>query len=302
MEDNEINNMNQKLDKLIEKNELLEKENKDIKARLIKAEDNIKNLNKQQIFMRIEYKKIFHALEEKYITLLENKFKKIIQNEEKNQNKHEENEIIINEKQNNNEELLNIQNVNDLIQKSVTSKFNEIQNNIWDLFEQKKEIKIDGGEETKKNKNEDKKINQNIKKFEDILNKIFNDNEKIPENCIMDLKKLSKALIIQTKDPFTIGSDFFKKMEFNMDKKDENIKMFTKKKINTMNKLENILNEFDNILNHDDKEFMIKFRGKYGITEKNMKDKKLEELIKKNNGEEKSIIKELLVNLKYISK
>ena len=47
---------------------------------------------------------------------------------------------------------------------------------------------------------------------------------------------------------------------------------------------------------------MIKFRGKYGITEKNMKDKKLEDLIKKNNGEEKSIIKELLVNLKYISK
>ena len=118
----------------------------------------------------------------------------------------------------------------------------------------------------------------------------------------MDLKKLSKALLIQTKDPFTIASDFFKKMEFNMDKKDENIKMFTKKKINTMNKLENILNEFDNILNHDDKEFMIKFRGKYGITEKNMKDKKLEDLIKKNNGEEKSIIKELLVNLKYISK
>ena len=47
MDDNEINNINQKLNNIIEKNELLEKENKDIKARLIKEEDNIKNLNKQ---------------------------------------------------------------------------------------------------------------------------------------------------------------------------------------------------------------------------------------------------------------
>ena len=182
------------VNKLIEKNELLEKENKDIKARLIKAEDNIKNLNKQQIFMRIEYKKIFHALEEKYITLLDNKFKKIIQNEEKNRNKHEENEIIINEKTNNNEDLLNFKNINNLIQKSIESKFNEIQNNIWDIFEQKKEIKIDPKKE--------KKIDDNIKKLEDNLNKIYNNkSEKIPENYINDLKKLTNALLILNKDP-----------------------------------------------------------------------------------------------------
>lgn len=294
MEDNEINNMNQKLDKLIEKNELLEKENKDIKARLIKAEDNIKNLNKQQIFMRIEYKKIFHALEEKYITLLDNKFKKIIQNEEKNRNKHEENEIIINEKPNNNEDLLNFKNINNLIQKSIESKFNEIQNNIWDIFEQKKEIKIDPKKE--------KKIDDNIKKLEDNLNKIYNNkSEKIPENYINDLKKLTNALLILNKDPLLIGREFFKKLEDNIEKSDENVKNHLIKKINIMNQLDNILKEFKNILTHDDKEFKIKFRIKYGITEKDIKDRKLDNLIKKHNGKEKDMIKELLMNLKYIS-
>ena len=192
MDDNEINNINQKLNKLIEKNELLEKENKDIKARLIKAEDNIKNLNKQQKFMRIEYKKIFQELEEKYITSLENKFKKILQNE----NKHEENEIIIDEKQNNNEELLNIKIVNELIQKSVTSKFNEIQNNIYDLFGQKKENKIDKNKEIKIDPKKEKIINENIQKFENNLSKIYNDKEEtISKNCLYDLKKVTKALI-----------------------------------------------------------------------------------------------------------
>ena len=294
MEDNEINNMNQKLDKLIEKNVLLEKENKDIKARLIKAEDNIKNLNKQQIFMRIEYKKIFHALEEKYITLLDNKFKKIIQNEEKNQNKHEENEIIINEKPNNNEDLLNFKNINNLIQKSIESKFNEIQNNIWDIFEQKKEIKIDPKKE--------KKIDDNIKKLEDNLNKIYNNkSEKIPENYISDLKKLTNALLILNKDPLLIGREFFKKLEDNIEKSDENVQNHSIKKLNIMNQLDNILKEFKNILTHDDKEFKIKFRIKYGITEKDIKDRKLDGLIKKHNGKEKDMIKELLMNLKYIS-
>ena len=294
MEDNDINNMNQKLDKLIEKNELLEKENKDIKARLLKAEDNIKNLNKQQIFMRIEYKKIFHALEEKYITLLDNKFKKIIQNEEKNRNKHEENEIIINEKPNNNEDLLNFKNINNLIQKSIESKFNEIQNNIWDIFEQKKEIKIDPKKE--------KKIDDNIKKLEDNLNKIYNNkSEKIPENCINDLKKLTNALLILNKDPLLIGREFFKKLEDNIEKSDENVQNHSIKKLNIMNQLDNILKEFKNILTHDDKEFKIKFRIKYGITEKDIKDRKLDNLIKKHNGKEKDMIKELLMNLKYIS-
>ncbi len=293
MEDNDINNMNQKLDKLIEKNELLEKENKDIKARLIKAEDNIKNLNKQQIFMRIEYKKIFHALEEKYIALLDNKFKKIIQNEEKNRNKHEENEIIINEKPNNNEDLLNFKNINNLIQKSIESKFNEIQNNIWDIFEQKKEIKIDPKKE--------KKIDDNIKKLEDNLNKIYNNkSEKIPENYISDLKKLTNALLILNKDPLLIGREFFKKLEDNIEKSDENVQNHSIKKINIMNQLDNILKEFKNILTHDDKEFKIKFRIKYGITEKDIKDRKLDNLIKKHNGKEKDMIIELLMNLKYI--
>jgi len=300
MDDNEINNINQKLNKLIEKNELLEKENKDIKVRLIKAEDNIKNLNKQQKFMRIEYKKIFQELEEKYITLLENKFKKILQNE----NKHEENEIIIDEKQNNNEELLNIKIVNELIQKSVTGKFNEIQNNIWDLFGQKKDNKINENKEIKIDPKKEKIINENIQKFENYISKIYNDKEeKIPKHYLNDLKKVTKALLIQGKDPFVIGSELFKKLEINLERNDENVvKSCSIKKINIMNELYNILNGFKNIIIHDDndKEFKTKFREKYGITEKDINDKNLDKLIKKNKGKEKHIIKELLMNLKYI--
>ena len=95
----------------------------------------------------------------------------------------EKNENIINKEQNSNEDLLDIKKINELIQKSITIKFNEIQNNIYDLFEQKTEIKIDKNKKAKKDKKEDKKINENIKKFEDNLNKILNNmNEKNQEN------------------------------------------------------------------------------------------------------------------------
>ena len=284
MDENEINNINKKLNQLIKKNDLLEEKNKKFEERLKKAEEIILDLNKQQIFLRTEYRKSINDLEEKYNTILDNISKKISQLEEKYKIKNEKNEIIINKEQNKNEKLLNIKEVNDLIQKSVAQKFNEIQNNIFDLFKSQKEIKID--------KKQEKKINENIKKFEDYLNKIYDDkNNNIPQNLDYDLRKIAKAIIILGKDPLLIGEEFFKKLLVNKEQNADIIHNITNKKLIIFNKIEKILIEFKNKIKKDDKEFRIKFREKYGITEKDISDKKLDKLIQKYEGKEKLIIK-----------
>ena len=295
MDENEINNINKKLNQLIKKNELLEEKNKKFEERLKKAEDIIVDLNKQQIFLRTEYRKSINDLEEKYNTILDNLSKKISQIDEKYNNKNEKNEIIINKEQNNNEELLNIKEVNDLIQKSVTQKFDLIQNNIYDLFKPQKEIEIENQKEIK--------INENIKKFEDYLSKIYDDkNENIPKNLEYDLRKIAKSLLIQGKDPLLIGEEFFKKLLINKEQNADIIHNMANKKLIIMSEIEKILNEFKNKIKKDDKEFRVKFREKYGITEKDISDKKLDKLIQKYEGKEKLIIAELLLNLKYILK
>ena len=48
------------------------------------------------------------------------------------------------------------------------------------------------------------------------------------------------------------------------------------------------------------KEFNFYFRKKYGITEKDINDKKLEKFINKNEFDEKEILIEVLKYLKYI--
>ena len=242
------------------------------------------DLNKQQIFLRTEYRKSINDLEEKYNTILKNLSKKISQLEEKYKNKNEKNEIIINKEQNKNKELLNIKEVNDLIQKSVAQKFNEIQNNIFDLFKSQKEIKID--------KKQEKKINENIKKFEDYLTKIYDDkSDNIPQNLEYDLRKIAKALIILGKDPLLIGEEFFKKLFVNKEQNADIIHNIANKKLIIMNKINILLNEFKNKIKKDDKKFRIKFREKYGITEKDISDKNLDKLIQKHEGKEKLIIK-----------
>ena len=295
MDENEINNINKKLNQLIKKNELLEEKNKDFEERLHKAEVIIVDLNKIQMLLRVEYKKAISDLEEKYKTIYDNISKQIFRLEEKYNNMNEKNEIIINKEQNKNKELLNIKEVNDLIQKSVAQKFNEIQNNIFDLFKSQKEIKID--------KKQEKKINENIKKFEDYLTKIYDDkSDNIPQNLEYDLRKIAKALIILGKDPLLIGEEFFKKLFVNKEQNADIIHNIANKKLIIMNKIDIILIEFKNKIKKDDKKFRIKFREKYGITEKDISDKNLDKLIQKHEGKEKLIITELLLNLKYILK
>ena len=113
---------------------------------------------------------------------------------------------------------------------------------------------------------------------------------------------MSKSLLIQGKDPLTIVDDFFKKLLVNKEQKVDIVKNIVNKKVIIMTEIEKILNKFTNIIKSDDKEFRIKFRKKYGITEKDINDKKLDKLIQKHEGKEKRIIKELLMNLKYILK
>ena len=170
----------------------------------------------------------------------------------------------------------------------MTQKNIQIPNIMNDLFSPQKGTKID--------KKQEKKINDNITKFEKNLNKIYN---SIPQNIENDLRKISKALIIQGKEPSVIREEFFKKLSNN--KKQNTDSMELKK--NIINKeIEKILNELKIIIKSDDKEFRKKFKEKYGITEKDIKDKKLDLLIEKHGKKEELIIKELLINLKYLLK
>ena len=295
MGENEINNIKQKLDILIKKNDLLEKKNKDFEERFKKAESIIVILNKQQMFLRVLYKKAINDLEEKYNTIKDDILKQIEQMDEKYNNKNEKNEIIINKEQIKNKEELNIKEVNKLIEKSVNQKFNLIQNNIYDLFEPQKEIKID--------KKQEKKINENITKFENNLSKIYDDkSDNIPQNLEYDLRKITKALLIQNKDPLVIGENFFKKLLNNKEQNADIFKDMAYKKTIIMTTIDKILNEFNNIIKGDGEEYRKKFREKYGITEKDIKDNKLDILIQKHGKKEEQIIIELLSNLKYILK
>jgi len=279
MDDDEFN---KKLNNLIDKNKVLEKTNKEFEERLQKAEDNIKNLNRQLIFLRLEYTKAINNLEKKYNSIKDNKSKQISQLDEKYHNKNEINEIIDKE-QNNNE-------VNNKIRLSMTQKNIQIPNK-YGLLLPIIEIKLD--------KKHEKKINDNINKFEKNLTKIY---DSIPQNIEYDLKKISKALIIQGKDPLLIKEDFFQKLLNNKKKKGDSIQNMEIKDKIIKEAINKILKGFENIIKSDDKEFRIKFREKYGITEKNMSDKKLNKLIEKHKGNEDLIIKELLINLNYILK
>ena len=69
------------------------------------------------------------------------------------------------------------------------------------------------------------------------------------------------------------------------------------KKLNIINEINNISKE---IIAANDDEFKKQFIDKYGITEKDIKDKKLDKYIKKYNRNENQIIEEILKKLKYI--
>ena len=149
----------------------------------------------------------------------------------------------------------------------------------------KQEVKID--------KKKEKKINENLKKFEDNINNIYKEQSKeISQNLLYDLKKITKALLIQSVDPLENGEKFF-----NIKINDDNLEYIALKKLNIINEINNISKE---IIAANDDEFKKQFIDKYGITEKDIKDKKLDKYIKKYNRNENQIIEEILKKLKYI--
>ena len=233
MNENEINNINQKLDIIIEKNKLLENENEKIKERLLKAETFIKNFNIQLNFLRADYTKLINELKEYYNSKFDYIFKKISQNEEKNNEKNEiiieeKDEIKINKEENKIKNFLDIETAKELIEKTINNKFIEIKNNLLDAMMPKQEVKID--------KKKEKKINENLKKFEDNINNIYKEQSKeISQNLLYDLKKITKALLIQSVDPLENGEKFF-----NIKINDDNLEYIALKKLNIINEINNI--------------------------------------------------------------
>ena len=290
MNENEINNINQKINIIIKKNKLLENENEKIKERLLKAETFIKNFNIQLNFLRADYTKLINELKEYYNSKFDYIFKKISQNEEKNNEKNEiiieeKDEIKINKEENKIKNFLDIEIAKELIEKTINNKFIEIKNSLLDVMMPKQEVKID--------KKKEKKINENLKKFEDNINNIYKEQSKeISQNLLYDLKKITKALLIQSVDPLENGEKFF-----NIKINDDNLEYIALKKLNIINDINNILKE---IIAANDDEFKKQFIDKYGITEKDIKDKKLDKYIKKYNRNENQIIEEILKKLKYI--
>ena len=279
MEENEINinDINKKLDDIIIKNKLLEKENKEFKERFLKAENTIHNLNIQLNFLRKEYKMIIFEFKKQYARQISLIFELISQNNEKNKDK---NEIIIDIKEKKKEKKEN---------KSEDSK-----SHFFNFFKQKKEKKK---EEKTKNKNNITTLD----KFDELLSNIFSDeSQQISEEHMDEFKKLSKVLLIERWDLQKATQIFF---DVNFNKFTEQLN--EQEKTNISNKKLNLFLTMDKVsLNgieyKDDLDFRKKFRTKFGITEKDINDQELDQVIKKNNKDENKIIQKVLKKINYI--
>ena len=299
---NNDNNTNKKLEFLYEKYQLLEKENKKNKERIKKNEVNIKNLNNLLKFVRKEYKEEIQDLK-KYILQLFQKLKELLIN---NQNEKENNEIIMNDK---NEDLKIIINIYEEMDKMFDKKIVKFAEE-YDLIGKKQKKKKDNKKENKKedkkeNKKEEKKEEKVERKnlqlsLENKLVKIFFDkNKAIDINDMNDFKKISTAILIKGKQPLEIINKFMDK-NINNNFDNEDIKdTITFKKDEIFGALKNF-SIINNIEEKDINEYIKKFREKYGITEKDYNDKDLTKLINKKHHEDKIILTEILKKLKYL--
>ena len=282
MEENEINinDINKKLDDIIIKNKLLEDENKEFKERFLKAENTIYNLNIQLNFLRKEYKMLISEFQKKYEKQISLIFELISQNNEKNKDK---NEIIIDIKEKKKEKKEKKEN------KSEDSK-----SHFFNFFKQKKEKKK---EEKTKNKNNITTLD----KCDELLSNIFSDeSQQISEEHMDEFKKLSKVLLIERYDLQNVAQIFF---DVNFNKFTEQLN--EQEKTNIINKKQNLFLTMDKVsLNgieyKDDLDFRKKFRTKFGITEKDINDQELDQVIKKNNKDENKIIQKVLKKINYI--
>lgn len=306
MEINEFNindnNINKKLEFLYEKYQILEMENKKNKERIQKNEVIIKNLINLLKFLRKEYKEEIKDLK-KYILQLFEKLQELLKS---NENEKENNEIIMNDK---NEDLKIIINIYEEMDKMFDKKIVKFAEEYGLLGKKQKKKKEDKKTEKKEEKKENKKGNKEEEKvelknlqlsLENKLIKIFFDkNKAIVINDMNDFKKISTAILIKGKQPLEIINKFMDK-NINNNFDNEDIKdTITFKKDEIFGALKNF-SIINNIEEKDINEYIKKFREKYGITEKDYNDKDLTKLINKKHHDDKIILTEILKKLKYL--
>ena len=289
-----INDTNIKLEKLIEKCELLEKVNKD-------NNQIIMFLNTQLKFLRKEYKQELENLKKDFDNEIQ-KIKKILQNEK---NRNEKDAILMIDK---NKVIKNDQ-------KSEKSKDNTEHR---EKSKEKKEGKNEYKNEFQKEDIKEQEINkinneQNLNNgyrettilelFENKLSSIFFDqNPYILSKDINDLKKIAGAIIIKGHGPSEIVSQFLT----------NNINNFTnelnpgQKNVIENKKKEIFRNLPDSSLlrkieKKDEKQFIEEFRKKFGITEEDFSSNALKEEIKNNDYDGKNVLKAILKKLNYLS-
>ena len=218
MEINEFNindnNINKKLEFLYEKYQILEMENKKNKERIQKNEVIIKNLINLLKFLRKEHKEEIKDLK-KYILQLFEKLQELLKS---NENEKENNEIIMNDK---NEDLKIIINIYEEMDKMFDKKIVKFAEEYGLLGKKQKKKKEDKKTEKKEEKKVNKKGNKEEEKvelknlqlsLENKLIKIFFDkNKAIVINDMNDFKKISTAILIKGKQPLEIINKFMDK-------------------------------------------------------------------------------------------
>jgi len=305
MEENGINNdINSKLDKILQKCELLEEQNK---QNVKKYECIIDNLNTQIKFLRVEFKE---KLKE-----LTNIFGQIMQPiSSKDENIIGNSALLMKDKD---DDKMNLKNLDGAVKK----KFG-----IFDFLSKKKsekkeepkdkEKKEEPKDKEKKDNKKEKKNEENEQKNEIVEYKgknlveqleskltsiLFDQKSTIDINEINELKKISSSIIIKGGGPLEMINKFFdenfNKSYYEMDQKIKDNLAY--KKCLIFNGLQE-LSLLKKIETKDIEQYMKEFREKFGITEKDYSDKDLKKLVSKKNYEDKTIITEILKKLKYI--
>ena len=298
MEENGINNndINSKLDKILQKCELLDNQNR---QNVKKYECIIDNLNTQIKFLRVEFKE---KLKE-----LTNIFGQIMQQiSSKDENIIGNSALLMKDKD---DDKMNLKNLNEAVKKKFGEKmFGFLLKKKSEKKEEKDKEKKDNKKEKKNEENEQKneiveyKGKNLVEQLESKLTSIlFDQKSTIDINEINELKKISSSIIIKGGGPLEMINKFFdenfNKSYYEMDQKIKDNLAY--KKCLIFNGLQE-LSLLKKIATKDIEQYMKDFREKFGITEKDYSDKDLKKLVSKKNYEDKTIITEILKKLKYI--
>lgn len=290
MKENEINDINIKIDNLSKRYEILKTKNIEYENRIKRNEVVNKDLNEQLTFLRKEYKEEIILLKKFFISKY-NELLKLFKN-----NKEEINEILINDEKDN-DELVNIKKLKEEIEKSINNKLDDFKFSIYQYLG-----KTPTGENNEKLiKYKGKNL---LERFEIQLSNIFFDkNQNIPLVDICELKKLSAALIIKYnsgKSPLETAKLFLEKNLNN------NIDGITK--INIDFKRTDVFVEIDDakllkkIETNNKQNFMKEFKEKYGILNDDISEKELKKEIENRKYNEDEIIRVVLKKLGYLEK